>query len=272
MTGILEKIVNRTREHIAGQRRKVAAGDYSSFELYHEKRRDFGGALRTEDRISIIAEVKKASPSKGVIREDFDPVALARSYEKGGAAALSVLTEPYFFMGDPQYLQQVRREVLLPCLRKDFIVDVYQLEQARALGADAVLLIVKITSGNELYELHNAARELGLQTLIECYDEVDWDRLDFSQMEIVGVNNRNLDTFEVDLHRGVSLLQTAPQGVVRVSESGLNRAEDLLLLRDRGIHSALIGEHFMRCDDPGAEVNRFLAPFELQSDNRQKPL
>lgn len=272
MTGILEKIVERTREHVAAERRKVSAGDYASFELYHQDRRDFGGALMAADEVRIIAEVKKASPSKGVIREDFDPLALARSYEQGGAAALSILTEPYFFQGDPQYLQQVRREVSLPCLRKDFIVDVYQLEQARGLGADAVLLIVKITSGNQLYELHDAARELGLQTLVECYDEADWDRLDFSRFDMVGVNNRNLDTFEVNLHRGVSLLQTAPQGVVRVSESGLSCAEDLVFLRDRGIHSALIGEHFMRCDDPGAEVGRFLAPFAQQPDNRQEPL
>lgn len=270
MTGILENIVERTREHVAAERRKVSAGDFASFELYEQERRDFHGALLEDGQVRIIAEVKKASPSKGVIREHFDPVALARSYEQGGAAALSILTEPYFFQGSPGYLQQVRSEVSLPCLRKDFIVDVYQLEQARALGADAVLLIVKITDGNELYELHDAARELGLQTLVECYDEADWNRLDFSRFNVVGVNNRNLDTFEVNLHRGVSMLQTAPQGVVRVSESGLNTAEDLVFLKEHGIHSALIGEHFMRCEDPGAEVSRFLAPFKQPTGNRQQ--
>ena len=157
----------------------------------------------------------------------------------------------------------------LPLLRKDFIIDPYQITEARGWGADAVLLIVKILDKSQLFELHTAAREIDLQVLVECYDQEDWDRLDFDTFSIVGVNNRNLDTFKVDIHRGVSLLRNAPDGVIRVSESGLGHPDDLLFLKDNGIHSALIGEHFMRAENPGDELARFTKIFSGPEDNGQ---
>ncbi len=262
MNGILDNIVTKTREDIAVRRRKVAGSDFKSFEEYHRPRRDFQKSLSdSRGGVSVIAEIKKASPSQGVIREDFQPVSIAETYCRNGASAISVLTDEPFFQGRLSYLQEVSAISNIPVLRKDFIVDFYQLEEARAWGADAVLLIVKITDGSLLYELHDAAVECGLQTLVECYDEADWERMDFERFSVAGVNNRNLDSFEVDVHRGISILAQAPEGVVRVSESGLNKPADLRTLHENGIHSALIGEHFMHAYDPGEELARFLNVF-----------
>ncbi len=258
---ILEIIVKKKREEVAVRKKAVGARDFQSFEEYQRPRSDFGAALIKPDGVSIIAEIKKASPSKGVIRDDFNPALIAKSYQENGASALSVLTDEPFFKGSLMYLQEVSAMVTLPLLRKDFIIDPYQIAEARAWGADAVLLIVKILDKNQLYDLHAAAREIDLQVLVECYDHQDWDKLDFDVISIVGVNNRNLDTFEVDLHRGISILENAPAGTTRVSESGLGNPEDLHLLKDSGIHSALIGEHFMRAEDPGNELARFTAIF-----------
>ncbi|MDG5766476.1 indole-3-glycerol phosphate synthase TrpC [Balneolales bacterium ANBcel1] len=261
MANILDKIVDQTREDIGRRRKKVAQHDFQSFAEYHRTRRDFGEALRDTDHVSIIAEIKKASPSKGVIREDFSPVIHARDYLENGASAISVLTDEPFFQGTLSYLQEVSALSTVPVLRKDFIIDFYQIEEARAWGADAILLIVRITDGQQLYELHDAATECGLQVLVECYDEADFDRLDFGRCTMVGVNNRDLDTFRVDLHRGVSLLNRVPENIVRISESGLNQPSDLMYLHENGIHSALVGEHFMRQKDPGSELRRFLEIF-----------
>lgn len=208
--------------------------------------------------MAVIAEIKKASPSKGVIREDFNPCKHAGQYEKGGASALSVLTDQPFFQGDLQYLKMVSRETSLPVLRKDFIVDFYQIREAVAFGADAVLLIASITDGSQLSELHHAAREAGLAALVECYSEEDTQKVDFGQVSLFGVNNRDLNTFKVDVHRGIKLLNMAPDGVIRVSESGLTTRDDLLLLKDNGVHAALIGEHFMRQDDPGKGLKEII--------------
>ncbi len=267
MSSILEKIVEQTREDISRKRRKIAIDDFNGFGEYHRTRRDFAKALVSRNGISVIAELKKASPSKGVIRDSFNPGGIAQSYENNGAAALSVLTDEPFFKGALTYLQEASSIVSIPVLRKDFIIDFYQIEEARAWGADAVLLIVKITDGQQLYELHDAAKEAGLQTLVECYDEDDWERLDFNRFSIVGVNNRNLDTFETDLHRGVHLLRQAPKGVIRVSESGLNQPEDLVMLSENGIPCCLIGEHLMRAEDPGAELARLIAPFSSDGNH-----
>ncbi len=257
MTGnkILDTIVVRTREDVAVRKRLVTERDLHSFEEYHHPRRDFGTALVKSGIVSVIAEIKKASPSKGIIRSDFNAVSIARTYERHGASALSVLTDEPFFQGSLSYMRDVSSVSGIPVLRKDFIIDPYQVTEARAYGADAVLLIVRILDNSQLKELHASAVEEGLQVLTECYDRQDWDRLDFDLVKIAGVNNRNLDTFEVDLHRGVSLLATAPDGVLRVSESGLSTREDLAYLQQHGIHSALIGEHFMRAEDPGSELS-----------------
>ncbi|MCH8485561.1 MAG: indole-3-glycerol phosphate synthase TrpC [Candidatus Cyclonatronum sp.] len=258
---ILDKIVAQTREDLHQKKKKIAASDFRSFPEYEAERRDFKAALRKEGSIRVIAEVKKASPSKGIIREDFDPVRIAVQYDEAGAAAISVLTEPHFFQGDLAYLRQIRPEVSVPLLRKDFIVDFYQIEEARASGADAILLIATITSGAQLSELLHAAQEAGLQCLVECYSRDEFEALSFSEVNIVGVNNRNLKTFEVNLHRGLELLAEAPKEVIKVSESGLSSPRDIETVLEYGIDAALIGEHFMRQPHPGDALKRLTEPF-----------
>jgi len=267
MSTILDQITEKTREDLYKRKKKVSFTDLSTFEGYEKKSLSFKNSLQKEDFVSIIAEVKKASPSKGIIRDDFDPVDIALRYEEGGASAISVLTDEPFFKGSLDYLKAVSNRVSLPLLRKDFIVDPYQVKEAKACGADAVLIIVAITEGNQLYELQHAAREFGLDALVECYDQNDFDRIDFQQTNILGVNNRDLKNFEVDVHRGISILQEAPNGTTLVSESGLTGGHDLALLRREGIHSALIGEYFMRKQDPGQAVKDLLEQADEEFKN-----
>ncbi|MFU8813553.1 MAG: indole-3-glycerol phosphate synthase TrpC, partial [Balneolaceae bacterium] len=255
---ILQKITDQTKEDLVKRKRKVSLRDFESFEQYERERRSFTDALKSEDSVSVIAEVKKASPSKGIIRDDFDPLKIAEAYIKNGAAAISVLTDEPFFNGSLKYLESISRISPVPLLRKDFLIDPYQVKEARAHGADAVLLIATICEGSQLSELLAATREFGLQALVECYHEEEIDGLNWDEIEIAGVNNRNLSTFEVDLHRGVDLLQKAPEGVVRVSESGIHKPEDMKVLYDNQIHSALIGEHFMRQPNVGNALKQFL--------------
>lgn len=264
MKNILEKITAKTAEDLAKRKRKVSLADLNSFEGYEKKRISFKEALAGNLGVSIISEVKKASPSKGIIRPDFDPVDIALRYEEGGASAISVLTDEPFFKGALEYLEAISKRVQLPLLRKDFIIDPYQIKEARAYGADAVLIIVAITEGNQLAELQHAAKEFGLDSLVECYDQEDFDRLDFGLTDILGVNNRDLKNFEVDVHRGISILQQAPEETILVSESGLSTGKDLALLKLEGIHSALIGEHFMRQEDPGLAVKDLLEQTEQE--------
>ena len=210
----------------------------------------------------MIAEIKKASPSKGLIRADFDPETHARQYTEGGAAALSVLTEPLHFQGDPAFLRAARSASPLPVLRKDFIVDPYQLLEARAWGADAVLLIAAVLERSELADLHAAAAELGLACLVEVYDAAELDRIDFEQVRVLGVNNRDLRTFTVDVNHSIRVFERVPSDVVRVSESGLRSGADLARLRRAGIDAVLIGETFMRAPDPGRKLAALRAETE----------
>jgi len=254
MVTILDKIVVQTSEDLIKRKREVSFNDLHSLEGYEKQRIDFKSALQKENQVSVIAEVKKGSPSKGVIRENFDPLDIALRYEEGGASAISVLTDKPFFMGDLEYLNTISKRVQIPLLRKDFIIDPFQIKEARAYGADAVLIIVAITDGSQLNELLDAAKEFELSALVECYDQTDFDRLNFDKVDILGVNNRDLNTFEVDVHRGIKILQQAPEETVLVSESGLSSGADMALLMKEGIHSVLIGEHFMKQDDPGDAV------------------
>lgn len=262
MADILEKITNQTKEDLAKRKRNITSRELESLPGYEKKRIDFASALDKEGSVSIIAEIKKASPSKGIIREDFDPVAIAEQYMENGASAISVLTDEPFFKGSLKYLERVSEISSIPLLRKDFVIDPYQVKEARAYGADAVLLIVTMYKGSQLSELLAAAKECGLTALVECYHEEETDSINWDEIEIVGVNNRNLTTFEVDLHRGVELLNKAPDGVVRVSESGIHKPDDLNVLFENGIHSALIGEHFMRQPDIGMALKDFLHDFK----------
>jgi indole-3-glycerol phosphate synthase len=254
MANILDKIVLQTSEDLIKRKREISFNDLHSLEGFEKKRIDFKSALNKPNEVSIIAEVKKGSPSKGIIRDDFDPLDIALRYEEGGASAISVLTDKPFFMGDLDYLSTISKRVQLPLLRKDFIIDPFQIKEARAYGADAVLIIVAITDGSQLNELLDAAKEFELSALVECYDQTDFDRLDFNQVDILGVNNRDLKNFEVDVHRGINILQQAPKKTVLVSESGLSSGKDMALLMKEEIHSALIGEFFMREPDPGDAV------------------
>lgn len=254
MATILDEIVEQTARDLRKRKQKVSLNDFESHELYEQPARNFKGALTGSPDVSIIAEIKKASPSKGLIRKDFDPGKIAGQYQQGGASAISVLTDQPAFKGQLEYLKIASKEVRIPLIRKDFIIDPYQIKEAKAYGADAILLIVAITEGQQLSELLHATREFGVQALVECYSEKDFNSVTFDLVDILGVNNRDLRTFEVDLHRGVELLQRAPEETVLVSESGLSSAEDLQYLYEQDIHAALIGEYFMRQPDPAEAV------------------
>lgn len=218
----------------------------------------FKSALSRNDRINVIAECKRRSPSKGVLREQYDAVGIAKSYADAGAAALSVLTEPTFFDGSLDHLAAVRQAVELPLLRKDFIVSPYQILEAKAAGADAVLLIVAALSQQELKALAADAARHGLETLVEVHNREELDRAIDAGAEVIGVNNRNLRTLDVDVRASEDLIARMPRSVIAVSESGLKTAEDVMRLQAMGYRAFLIGERFMAAEDPGAALRELL--------------
>jgi indole-3-glycerol phosphate synthase len=205
---------------------------------------------------AIIAEIKKASPSKGVIREDFDPSAIAASYEHAGAACLSVLTDVSFFQGADEYLQAARSRVALPVIRKDFTVTPYQVFEARALGVDCILLIVSCLSMPDLKSLYELARSIGLDVLVEVHDAAELEQALSLQPEIIGINNRNLKTFSVDLQTTLGLLAEIPEGVLVITESGISSRADVELMLAHNVYGFLVGEAFMREADPGEALQR----------------
>lgn len=254
---ILDQILADTRALVAQRKAAVPAAALEARPAFRAPTLSLADALRRDpgaspgQAIAIIAEIKKASPSQGVIAPDFHPVDTARAYKRAGAAALSVLTEPTHFQGSLDTLAKVRLAADLPILRKDFVVDAYQLVEARAFGADAVLLIAAALDPAELHDLHDAAADLGLECLVEVHSAAERDALDLDRIEILGVNNRDLRTFDVDVERAPRLLEDVPAHVVRVAESGLKTADDLAMLRRRGLDAVLIGETFMRARHPG---------------------
>ena len=211
---------------------------------------DFRAALQSPG-MAVIAEVKKASPSKGLIRPDFDPVAIARSYEKAGAACLSVLTESAYFQGSIGYLKAIRQVVKLPILRKDFIVDRRQIRETYDMGADALLLILSSLPDDKLVEFYAQAKEFGLSVLAEVHDQAELERASQIGFDLIGVNNRNLKTFETSLDNSLELAKTMPADAVRVSESGIRNLRDLETLEASGYGAVLVGETLMRAEDPG---------------------
>ena len=224
--------------------------------------RDFIGALRRKvdgGRAAVIAEVKKASPSKGVLRADFDPAAIARSYATNGAACLSVLTDREYFKGDPAYLEQARAASGLPALRKDFLVDAYQVVEARAMGADAILLIVAALEDGQLRDFEALAHSLGMAVLVEVHDARELDRALCLTTPLVGINNRNLRTFETTLDTTLALLPKIPADRIVITESGILAPGDVATMRAAGVNAFLVGEAFMRAPDPGAELARLFA-------------
>jgi indole-3-glycerol phosphate synthase len=253
----LSSIVEYKREEVAQAKRLVPRSQLTDTEQYGHKCYSLRNALLKND-IAVIAEIKKASPSKGIVRADFDPVAIAQSYAANGASALSVLTDEKFFQGKLEYLSAIRRVVDIPILRKDFIIDSYQLTEAKAAGADAVLLIVAALEKSPLQELHLEANELGLDVLVEVHNEREMESLDFDLVKLAGINNRDLATFDVDLKTSLRLRNIIPSEIPTVSESGIATASDIRTLMESNIHAVLIGETFMRADDPGAALCQLL--------------
>ncbi len=260
---ILQEILRRKAEEVAARAASVPLADMRARAADMPATRGFAGAV--EARIAaggpaVIAEVKKASPSKGVIRADFDPASIARSYEAGGAACLSVLTDVDFFQGGDAYLQQARAACALPVLRKDFTIDPYQVHEARTLGADCILLIVAALSDGQLAELAGTALQLGLDVLVEVHDIDELERAIQVPAPLLGVNNRSLRTFEVSLDTTLALRDAVPRDRRLVTESGIHAAADVARMRDAGIDAFLVGEAFMREPDPGAALRRLFFP------------
>jgi indole-3-glycerol phosphate synthase len=253
MKTILDDIVAAKRDEIAAAKERVPAAELER-KAAAPPARDFRAALVQPLRVTVIAEVKKASPSAGVIRADFDPVAIARTYAENGAACISVLTDEPHFQGRLRYLEQIREAVEVPLLRKDFILDRYQLLEARAAGADCVLLIAEILPAGQLDYLYRQARELGLQALIELYDADNLGRVLDTGADLVGVNNRDLRTFQVRLEHTLELAARVPSNVCLVSESGIRDRADVERLRAAGVRAVLVGETLMRAADVGAQL------------------
>lgn len=260
---LLEAIVAATRSRVAAARERESSADLERRAAAQSP----NGALFTErlarpDAINIIAECKRRSPSRGVLRAAYDPVAIASGYERGGAAAISVLTEPGFFDGELTHLQAVRAAVKIPLLRKDFIVDEYQLLEARAGGADAVLLIVAALDDRVLTALSRKAAELGMAALVEVHDTAECVRALDAGASIIGVNNRNLRTLAVDLNASRDVAAMLPKGVIGISESGLKTPEDLRNMKRLGYQAFLMGERFMVEPDPGAALAGLIGSLE----------
>ncbi|MEN1972233.1 indole-3-glycerol phosphate synthase TrpC [Luteimonas sp. MJ204] len=259
---VLARILARKLEEVAERKLQVSRAEIFMRLADAPPVRGFAAALEAKiaaGHAAVIAEVKKASPSKGVIREDFDPAAIARSYEAGGAACLSVLTDVDFFQGADDYLRQAREACALPVLRKDFIVDGYQVDEARVLGADCVLLILAGLDDARLHDLCVQALELGMDVLAEVHDANEFERalrlpVVDGRVPLLGVNNRDLRSFEVSLDTTLALKAQAPPGRRLVTESGVMTADDVALLRGAGIDAFLVGEAFMRAPDPGAAL------------------
>ncbi|MBO9664428.1 indole-3-glycerol phosphate synthase TrpC [Dokdonella sp.] len=259
MSDILKRILARKVEEIAERSARVPLHELSARVADLPPTRGFVAALEAkldEGEPAVIAELKKASPSKGLIRENFDPVAIARSYAASGAACLSVLTDADFFQGSEAYLEQARGACGLPVLRKDFTIDPYQVYEARAIGADCILLIVSALGDPALLELSLLAAELDLDVLVEVHDEIELERALGVPAPLIGVNNRNLRTFETSLDTTLTLRDRVDAGRLLVTESGIHTRADVEKMQNAGIDVFLVGEAFMRAPDPGAELAR----------------
>lgn len=258
MAEFLGTIAQHVREGVEQRRRVLPAAALRDRPLFHAPTRGLASWLKGGGR-RIIAEVKRASPSKGLIRRDFDAVAIAADYSRHGASAISVLTEERFFQGSLEHLEQIRKTVTLPLLRKDFIVDPYQLVEARSYGADAVLLIAALLDPALLEELRQEAKELSLETLVEVHTEEELDRALQAGTQLLGINNRDLHTFAVSLATTEKLAPLIPNGTVAVCESGIDHPGQVRRVEKLGIHIFLIGEALMRAPHPGAKLKEFLA-------------
>jgi indole-3-glycerol phosphate synthase len=255
---VLDRIVARTRETVAISASKVSLQEQQRRADQATPPRGFQQAIADQTGVSLIAEVKKASPSKGIIRDDFHPVEIAKLYEQAGATCISVLTDEPFFQGRLDYLVEIRAAVSLPLLRKDFILTPYQVYEARAVGADAVLLIAECLSDEELQSLRELIESLGMTALVEFYQPENASRVVAAGATLIGVNNRDLHTFETDLHHTFRMKDRLPQGTLVVGESGIRDHDDVKLLAENGIAAMLVGESLMRQPDVAAAVRNLL--------------
>jgi len=254
---ILETILAHKKQEVATRQKVTPQEQLVAMPWYRAERRSLIEALRGKP-LAVIAEIKKASPSKNLIREDFDPVAIAGEYVENGASALSVVTDEKFFQGDLASIAQIRHFVTVPILRKDFILDSYQLHESKAYAADAVLLIAAAVEPARLHELHLEAEELGLECLVEVHNEKEIESLDLTKIDLVGINNRDLTTFETDLGVSIRLKKFLAEDKVVVSESGIRSYEDINTLVKHGIHAVLIGESLIRAHSPGEALRELL--------------
>ena len=257
MSDILNRILARKAEEIAERSARVSQGDLEQSLFAAPALRGFADAIDARIRAggaAVIAEIKKASPSKGLLRADFRPAEIAVSYERGGAACLSVLTDVDFFQGADEYLRVARTACGLPVLRKDFIIDPYQVYEARVMGADCILLIVAALADRQMHELSGLARSLGMDVLVEVHDGDELARALTLETRLIGINNRNLRTFETSLDVTLGLLDRIPSNRIVVTESGIHDRADVARMRQHQVHAFLVGEAFMRADDPGARL------------------
>jgi indole-3-glycerol phosphate synthase len=254
---ILDRILKVKRGEIAAARARVPQAMIEKRAGEAPPPRDFVGSMRARiaaGQAAVIAEIKRASPSKGLLRADFDPAAIAKSYESGGAACMSVLTDAEFFQGSPEHLVAARSACALPALRKDFVIEPYQVLESRALGADCILLIAACLSVDEMANLEALATRLGMAVLVEVHDAAELKTALTLKTPLIGINNRNLRTFETRLETTLDLLAGIPSGRIVVTESGIASREHVERLRGRGVHAFLVGETFMRAPDPGAAL------------------
>ena len=254
---ILKKIIQRKQEEIETRQQQKSLDQIITEASSASPVRGFVDSIRQqlrEDKPAVIAEIKKASPSKGIIREDFKPAEIAKSYADAGACCLSVLTDVDFFQGSDNYLQEARNACDLPVIRKDFMIHPYQVYESRALGADCILLIVAVLNNHQLEQLYALARELNMDVLIEVHNEEELQRALPLGSDLIGINNRNLRTFETTLNTTLGLLSLIPDDRVVVTESGIHSSHDVDLMREHNVDAFLVGEAFMRAENPGAEL------------------
>lgn len=262
MSDILNKILATKAEEIAAAQARITLAEVQALAAQQAPARDFVGAIRSKiaaGKAAVIAEIKKASPSKGVIRADFRPAEIAASYEQGGAACLSVLTDEQYFQGSADYLKQARAACSLPVLRKDFMIDPYQIYEARAMGADCILLIAAALTLAQMQQLEAVAHSLGMAVLVEVHNGEELAQAIQLTTPLLGINNRNLRTFEVTLDTTLGLLDKISGDKIVVTESGIFTADDVKLMRDHAVHTFLVGEAFMRQENPGAELAKVFA-------------
>ncbi|MCR4437058.1 MAG: indole-3-glycerol phosphate synthase TrpC [Clostridiales bacterium] len=258
---ILDKIVEEKKLQLEQEKKKISIEGWKSRLKASGLHRtmDFGKAINRENQISIIGEVKKASPSKGVIKEEFDPLEIAGEYYRAKVEALSVLTEKNYFMGSDEYLVKIRQSFPIPILRKDFVIDIWQVYQSRCLGADAILLIASLLTANDLRRFLVTAGILGMQCLVEVHDRDDLEKALEADAGIIGINNRDLRSFDVDLGTTEKLINHIPEGKIVVSESGIKSPEDIGFLKSLGVNAVLIGEAFMRANSIGGKLDELRA-------------